>query len=258
MSTGETEKASVIRETDADAVRLALTLIHTARHGALAVHGGETGHPGVSRVQLSTDSDGSPVTLVSFLSPHAQAMVDHPKAALLVGEPGKGDPLAHARISLFVEAEKIDRASPDHARLRARHIARHPKAELYADFGDFAFFRLKITGASLNGGFGKAYNLTADDLAMTGDTAGMAAMEASAVAHMNADHSEANTLYATRLAGARDGRWSLATLDPQGMTLVDGDQVARVWFDEPLDDAGQLRKVLKVLADRAREKGAQS
>jgi putative heme iron utilization protein len=48
--------------------------------------------------------------------------------------------------------------------LKTLYLARHPKAQLYADFPDFIFIRLKPLGASLNGGFGKAFRLTADEV----------------------------------------------------------------------------------------------
>ncbi|MDZ7823272.1 MAG: DUF2470 domain-containing protein [Ahrensia sp.] len=250
----ETPEKKTIRDTDGQAIRLAKTLIGTARHGALGVVGHADAPPHISRIQLSTDVDGALVTLTSSLSPHTQAMIEKGQASLLVGDPGKGDPLAHPRISLFVQAEKIAHGTADHSRLRRRHLSRHPKAALYADFGDFSFFRLAIKGASLNGGFGRAYNLNEADLKMSGDIDGMRQMEESAVAHMNEDHSDAIALYAAVLGGAKAGKWHLATMDTEGMDLVLGDQCCRIFYDEPLASAGDLRKVLKQLADAARAK----
>lgn len=244
-----------IRDTDIEAIAQAKTLVATARHAALAANGKDGGHPSISRVQISTDMDGAPVILASSLSPHTEAMINRPDVSLLVGEPGKGDPLAHPRITLFCKATKIERQSDDHARLRRRHLARHPKAELYVDFGDFAFFKLAIKGASLNGGFGKAYELTADDLTVAGDIAGMAQMEESAIAHMNTDHSDAVSLYATVLAKQKSTAWKVAAIDPEAMILTAGDAVARVGFPTPLQDAGHLRLALKDLADIARASG---
>jgi len=244
----------VIRETDDEAIRQARSLIATARHGALAVIvPGDSGFPGASRVALATDHDGTPVILVSSLAWHTRAIVEEPRCSLLVGEVGKGDPLAHPRISLFLTAHPVERGSPDHDRIRRRYLARHPKASLYVDFGDFAFFRLAVSHASLNGGFGKAYELTAADLASKGDIAGIAEMEEGAVAHMNEDHEDAVALYARAFAKAGAGRWKLATLDAEGMDLVDGDRVCRVWFPAPLENAADLRPILVTMAKEARE-----
>ena len=252
----ENPSPSVIRDTDDEALRLARTLIATARHGALAVNPkDDDGFPNVSRVQLSTDFDGTPVVLVSALSAHLGAMADAPKTALLVGEPGKGDPLAHPRITLATLAERVERGTQAHARIRRRHLARHPKAELYVDFADFAFVRLVIRSASLNGGFGRAYRLTAADLALRGDVDGAAAREHGAVVHMNADHADAIALYAERLARQKPGGWRLLTLDSEGMDLGDGDRRARVFYPEPLALAADLPKTLKRMAADARAMG---
>ncbi|MEL6436715.1 MAG: DUF2470 domain-containing protein [Pseudomonadota bacterium] len=244
----ETPDKKVLRDTDADAIRQAKTLVHEARHAALAANN-PGDHPSVSRVQISTDTDGALVLLTSSLSPHTQAMADQPQVSLLIGEPGKGDPLAHPRVTIFARAEKVARQSDDHARLRFRHLSRHPKAELYADFGDFSFFRLTMTGASLNGGFGKAYALTAQDLEMVGDWQGLRGMEASAVEHMNDDHADAIGLYAQD----PETGWRLATIDSEGMTLTAGDRVKRIWYPAPLDAAGHLRKALADMAQAARQ-----
>ena len=58
----------------------------------------------------------------------------------------------------------VVRDTPEHIRIRARFLDRHPKAALYADFPDFRFFRITPQSASLNGGFGRAYNLPGLDL----------------------------------------------------------------------------------------------
>jgi putative heme iron utilization protein len=52
----------------------------------------------------------------------------------------------------------------DKAALKAHYLAHYPKAQLYYDFGDFRIVRLNPVAAYLNGGFGKAYRLTAEDL----------------------------------------------------------------------------------------------
>lgn len=248
----EADKKSVLRETDGEAIRLAKTLVATARHAALAVHPSDDGFPAVSRVQLSTDFDGTPVILISALSPHMAALDRVAESALLIGEPGKGDPLAHPRITLRTIAARVARDTDDHARIRRRHLARHPKAALYVDFGDFAFFRLAIAGASLNGGFGKAYELTTEDLTLAGDIEGTAAIEHGAVVHMNADHADAIALYAQKLARKKPGGWQLLTIDSEGMDLGDGDERARIFYPEPLQRAEDLRTVLKQMADMAR------
>ena len=157
---------SPIRPTDDDARLMARELIENARLGALGVRDPETGAPMVSRVAVATDADGSPVTLISDLSHHTRALKADPVCSILLGEPGtKGDPLNHPRLTLQARAEFLRHGEDGHADLRARYLSIHPKAKLYIDFADFAFARLCPTAAYLNGGFGKAFVLTADDIA---------------------------------------------------------------------------------------------
>ena len=59
----EQTRKDVLRETDAEAIRLAKTLVRSARYGALAVIEAGTGAPLASRVALATDLDGSPIIL---------------------------------------------------------------------------------------------------------------------------------------------------------------------------------------------------
>lgn len=123
-----------------------------------------TGHPFASLVTFATNVDGAPLILVSRLSRHTANLLADPRASLLIAARGKGDPLAHPRLTLIVEARALEPGGAEAARARTRFLARHPKAELYIDFPDFGFVALPILRASLNGGFGKAYELTAEDI----------------------------------------------------------------------------------------------
>jgi putative heme iron utilization protein len=137
--------------------------------------------------------------------------------------------------------------------VRARFLARHPKAKLYADFGDFSFWRVAMTGGHLNGGFARAMSLDGPELATDlAGADGFDELEAGAVAHMNEDHRDALALYATRLAGAPAADWRATGLDPEGLDLAAGDLTARVPFPRRVTGAGDLRRLLKEMADQAR------
>lgn len=243
----------VIRPTDADAIRLGKTLIRSARYGAIAVLDPETGAPLASRVGVATDVDGSPLILISMLSAHTRALVADPRCSLLLGEPGRGDPLAHPRITLVCRAERLERDTPEQARAERRYLNRNPKAQLYVGLGDFSFFRLEILRGSLNGGFGKAYNLTASDL-LTASPAleALAQSEQSALDHMNTDHLDAIAVYARHYAKASGEGWKLSGFDADGMDIVSGDEARRVFFPLPLSDAAELRKTLVEMAKAGR------
>lgn len=247
------EKKHVIRETDAQAIRLARTLIRTARYGAIAVLDPKDGAPYASRVAVATDVDGAPIILVSALSAHTTALVADPRCSLLVGEPAKGDPLAYPRISVSCRAVRLERGTPDHARAQRRYLNRNPKGKLYADFPDFSFFRLEPQGASLNGGFGKAYLLERADLLVEGvATEELAEREQGAVDHMNEDHTDAIAVYARQFAKASGSGWVITGLDPDGIDIASGDDVRRIFFPTPLAAATDLRQALVDLAKAGR------
>jgi hypothetical protein len=139
--------------------------------------------------------------------------------------------------------------------VRRRFLARHPKAELYAGFADFSFWRLGVVSTHLNGGFARAADLKAGDL-LTDTTAAaeMVEIEAGAIEHMNADHPDAVRLYATSLLGEADGAWRVTGVDPDGLDLALGDRTARMPFPQRVIDGGTLRKVLAEAGAQARAK----
>jgi putative heme iron utilization protein len=239
---------------DFDPRAVAKTLLRSIRAGTLGTLDRNTGHPFCSLVTVATDVDGSPLVLTSRLSSHTANLEADGRASVLLAETGKGDPLAHPRLTMLGTFAAIARDSDDDARVRRRFLARHPKAELYAGFGDFSFWRMQVASAHLNGGFARAADLTAADVLT--DVAGadeMVAAEEGAVAHMNADHTDAIELYAVDLLGKTEGPWRISGLDPEGADLILGDRTARLMFKERVTSSGALRQALVALAKEARE-----
>jgi putative heme iron utilization protein len=233
----------------------AKTLLRSIRASALATIDRNTGHPFASLVNIATDSDGSPLILVSRLATHTANLEDDSRGSLLLAVTGKGDPLAYPRLTVIGSFARIAHDHPDEARLRRRFLARHPKAELYAGFGDFSFWRLAVVSAHLNGGFARAADLKAADvLTDISDAEDLLRAEANAVAHMNVDHADAVRLYATRLLGAEDGPWRLTGLDPDGLDLACGDAALRLQFRQRVTEPAQLREAVVALAKQARER----
>ncbi len=149
-----------MRPTDDEARALARALIAEARFAALAVTDPASGAPMVTRIALVPGPDGTPLTLISTLATHTAALAEHPLCSLLIGEPGaKGDPLTHPRLTLQARAEPGDKGA-----LKDHYLRLYPKAKLYYDFNDFGLFRFAPLAGLLNGGFGKAYRLTPEDL----------------------------------------------------------------------------------------------
>jgi heme iron utilization protein len=238
---------------DDEARGLAKKLMRTTRSGALATNDAESGMPFASLVQVGMDLDGSPLILTSQLSAHTRLLEADPRCSLLLSSVGKGDPLAHPRLTVLARAHRLERESEEGRHIRRRYLLQHPKAELYVDFPDFAFWRLEVVSASLNGGFGRAYRMAREDL--LADLSGFFDFydfEAQAVEHMNEDHADALALYATQLCGAREGAWRLIGIDPEGVQMALGDEILRLSFPRALNGPHEVRPMLIRLANEAR------
>lgn len=232
---------------------VAKALLRATRAGTLATLDRHTGHPFGSLVNVATDADGSPLILVSRLATHTANLEVDPRASLLLAETGKGDALAHPRLTVLGSMAPVAHDSPEEPGIRRRFLARHPKSELYAGFADFSFWRMAVVSAHLNGGFARAADLTAADVLT--DLAGAQALvdvEEDAIAHMNADHRDALRVYATKLLGAPDGDWTCVGVDPEGIELQQGQGALWLPFPQRVTAPESLRVVLKRLADEAR------
>jgi heme iron utilization protein len=233
-----------------DGLAEARRLLRSIRAGSLATID-PSGAPFASLINVATAFDGAPLLLMSGLSAHTQYLLKDARASILLAETGKGDPLAHPRLTVSGTARRLE--GEERTGARTRFLARHPKSALYADFGDFSFWRLEVDRAHLNGGFAKAASYTGAELLL--DSVGAQALaqaEEGALAHMNEDHAEALALYAEKLCGAPKGRWRASGLDPEGMDLISGDQTARLVFPSPIKGPEDLRSCLVALAARAR------
>jgi putative heme iron utilization protein len=225
-------------------------VLRLAATGSLATLAAD-GAPFASLVTVAMTPAGEPILLLSKLAVHTQNLARDARASLLLVGPGGegGDPLAGARLTISGRAV----ADPDEPTLRRRFLARHEEAAGYAGFADFSFYRFAMSGAHLVAGFGRIVDLTPAQLLT--DLSGaeeMLAAEASAVDHMNADHDEALSLYATRLLGLPDGAWRMTGADPDGIDLRAGAIRGRMDFPERVATAGDLRRGLAELASEAR------
>lgn len=232
------------------AERQARSLLRGALTASLATIGPD-GAPHCSLVLVACLPDATPLLLLSGLSAHTKNLAREPRVALMAaGTPAGEDPLDVGRVTLLGRARRLDDEA-GRARARARFLAKHPPAALYADFGDFAFHAVAVAEGHFVGGFARARSMAAAALAVPPAPA-LEAAEAEIVAHMNQDHAEAVGLYATRLLGQAAGDWIMTGIDPEGVDLRAGARAARLDFASPVTDPAGARAALVALAKKAR------
>lgn len=222
-------------------------IIRAAAAATLATQ--QEGQPFASLVTPACAPDLAPLLWLSTLSEHTRHLQREPRCALLFTSPAETvNPQTAPRVTLTGVAQPITDAG-----LKARWLARHPYAALYAEFADFALWRITPLGALMVGGFARATRLRLAQLQP--DPAAVAAIaetEPDIISHVNGDHADALQAIATGLFGAAPGAWRIAAVDVDGLDLACGDSVLRLDFEAPVRDADAVRAELIRTARRAR------
>ena len=238
---------------DFDAGRLARSLLRRSRQGALATLMTGSGDPYCSLVNVATHPDGSPILLISRLAVHTRNILDDSRVSLMLDERAQGDPLEGSRIMLMGRAEEA--VASDGGILRRRYLNTHPSAERFVEFQDFSFYRIRPSAIHLVAGFGRIVDLKPEQfLTDISDAGALLQSQQEAIEHINSDHRDTNSLYATKLLGAEAADWRCAGCDPDGLDLQAGGKTLRLDFPQRVTGPGELRKMLVQLADQARAK----
>jgi putative heme iron utilization protein len=220
----------------------AIGLIRGANAATLA--SSAEGQPFASLVTPATAPDLSPLLWLSTLSAHTRQLAAEPRCALLFTGTAEGaNPQTAPRVTITGLAERVPEAEVP--ALKARWLARHPYAALYADFADFGLWRVRIGGALHVGGFARAERIKASELAPAPEAvAAILAAEAGIIDHMNTDHADAVAAIAQGLLGGGAGAWRMVAVDVDGCDLSDGNQTVRLAFLARLSDSDAVRAAL--------------
>src|SRR5689334_18146413 len=135
---------------------------------------------------------GNPIFLISGLAEHTKNLERDPRSSLLIAEGGSADPLANGRVTMLGRCTPVVEAERDSA--RAVFLAAHPTSSYYADFGDFAFWKLHVESVRYIGGYGRMSWINQSEW-QTSEPDPLGPSAASVIAHMNADHADAMVLY---------------------------------------------------------------
>lgn len=230
-----------------EAVRVARDVLHTSRTAALATLDPVSSYPYTTATNIGIEPDGTPFFFAAGLTLHARNMEADPRISLTLAPFGKGDALTLPRLTLVGKVEVMD--ADDVPLARQRYIARYPKAKLYLSLPDTRFYRLRTQGVQINGGPARnASNITPADLRtdLSGAEELMAATETEA-ARLNAIKGEASRLAV--LAGAKTGRWTITSIDPDGIDFASVNDLARLWFAERVETLKQFAKHLALIAN---------
>lgn len=214
-------------------------IIRAARAATLATQ--LEGQPFASLVTPACAPDLSLLLWLSTLSEHTRQLMREPRCALLfVGSAAEANPQTAPRVTVTGLAERIEDPG-----LKSRWLARHPYAAIYADFADFALWRIKPGAALMVGGFARATRLRTGELMP--DPASVAAIadaEADIIGHVNQDHPDAIAAIARGLLGGPPGAWRLASVDVDGLDLALGETILRLAFRSPARGADSIRAEL--------------
>jgi len=240
------KKPAPIKPTRADQAAQSRLLIRRARAAMLSTaQKSKDGWPYGSLVSVALDCDLSPLMLFSGLSDHTRNLDADNRASLLFEETSHlKNPQTGPRVTVMGKISKT--TDKRHAR---RFLARHPEASLYAGFGDFNFYRMKMDRIHLVGGFGQAVWMKAVHILPDAKAAAaVAKAETGVLEHMNSDHPDAVDHYANALLGLKGKGWKMTGIDPDGLDLRRGGRFARLAFDAPVTSRAAIREELVRLA----------
>jgi putative heme iron utilization protein len=236
--------------THAERARTLVSQISTGTLCTLALE--PEGYPYGSFVTIAFDEE-HPIFLISQLAEHTKNLERDPRASLLVAEGGADDPLANGRVTLLGPCTRVD---GDGGRARAAFLMAHPNAAYYADFRDFAFWRLHVHAIRYIGGYGRMSWIDQSDW-QAAEPDPLAQCSASTLAHMNADHADALVLYCKAFSKATDITSATMTgVDRYGFEMSaktpEGPRPVRVAFAKPVSTPEEVRAALVAMVKDAR------
>ena len=233
----------------------AATLVHLSRVGMLStLSRRHPGHPFGSVMPYALDAARRPLLLISSMAVHTQNLEADGHASLLVTGPGSADdPLAAGRVTLLGTARRVPAAEVPEA--RERYLARHERAAMWVDFGDFAFWRIEVAELYWVGGFAAMDWIDAGAFAAAGPDP-LAEAGPDIVRHMNEDHADALLLLARVGPDPAAEQVRLLEVDRLGMKLEieSGGRLstARVAFPREVTSSEVARAVLIQMVQAAR------
>lgn len=123
----------------------------------------EGGSPFVTLTNIAPVETPTMAMLMSDMASHSKNLQRDPRCSLLItGANETSDAMAGPRLTLVGKVQRVERGQD--AAERSAFLDRHPSAEMYADFGDFGFYRFACESAYLIAGFGRVRHFEPSEL----------------------------------------------------------------------------------------------
>lgn len=126
------------------------------------------GMPFASLVPFAmTDRFETALIHASRLAKHSEGLTSGAPFSLLIHEQDSqpdANPAQLARATLQGWVEILERDTDEYSRAREHYLAKFPRSQITFQLGDFSLYSLRIESCRFVAGFGKAFDVTPDDL----------------------------------------------------------------------------------------------
>lgn len=220
--------------------------------------------PYTTFVTIAFDYDVCPIFILSDLSEHTKNLKKNNYVSLLIYEEqkfleffaeyvnetqvdalgGYEDPMSRPRLTIVGKLVKYDSLVA-----KKRFLLRHPASNLYANFADMNLYKLEIINAHITAGFARVKMFDRKEL--LSEFVDFKEDEFKVVDHMNDEHFESIDLYVKCFFGKGKG-WRITGIDSEGFDLRLGLHTLRYYFEKPIKEVSDLRKVFVKLHKKAK------
>jgi len=155
---------------DAESREILSDIVRTSRTAALGTL--RDGAPLVSMVLYATSHDFTSFYFhISRLALHTQALLHDPRAALMIAGTDRDDrdPQTIPRVSLQGTVHEVPATDAGYDRIKSLYLAKNLQSAFNFELGDFGLFHFEADTARYVAGFGRIFDLTAEDFRRTAE-----------------------------------------------------------------------------------------
>ena len=203
------------------------------------------GYPFGSVAPYCLNQAGEPLILISDIAQHTKNIIADERVSLIAMERDVDDQQTVGRVTYLGNAKKLD---ADDVNSTERYYSYFPQSRDYHKTHGFDFYRIEPVRIRYIGGFGKIFWIEKNDFLMRNPFS--FEEEKHMIDHMNVDHPEAIKHYCVlnQINYADDIIPLMVGIDSEGFHLRTGSRLHRINFNEPVKNAGEVRKALVDMA----------